>query len=82
MAESTDMTCKELVTIVTDYLENSLPVGERQRFEAHLDDCEGCRRYLQQMRTTIRIAGTLTEENIAPAARDELLQLFHDWNRT
>lgn len=76
-----DLTCRELVEIITDYLEGALPETARERFDAHLQGCEGCRRYLHQMQTTIQITGTLTEERIEPATRIELLQLFRDWNR-
>jgi predicted anti-sigma-YlaC factor YlaD len=77
-----DLACQELVEIVSDYLEGALPEAERDRFDAHLEVCEGCRRYLDQMRTTIRVAGTLTEDNLDPDAKDQLLQLFREWNRT
>jgi len=77
-----DLTCQELVEIVNDYLEGALPEGDRDRFGAHLQTCEGCRRYLDQMRTTIRVVGTLTEDDLAPDARDQLLRLFREWNRT
>jgi anti-sigma factor RsiW len=77
-----DVTCQELVEIVSDYLEDALPDADRERFDAHLEGCEGCRRYLDQMRTTIRIVGTLTEDDLDPGAKDQLLQLFREWNRT
>ena len=77
-----DLACQELVEIVSDYLEGALPRSDRERFDAHLQTCEGCRRYLDQMRTTIRVAATLAEEDLDPAAKDQLLQLFRDWNRT
>ena len=60
----------------------ALPEADRERFEAHLETCEGCRRYLDQMRTTIHVAGTLSEEDLDPGVRDQLLQLFREWNRT
>ena len=81
-APEDELTCQELVEIVSDYLEGALPDGERERFDAHLQECEGCRRYLDQMRTTIRVVGTLTEDDLNPGARDQLLQLFREWNRT
>jgi predicted anti-sigma-YlaC factor YlaD len=77
-----DLACQELVEIVTNYLEGALPEAERVRFDAHLEVCEGCRRYLDQMRTTIRVVGTLTEDDLDPDAKDQLLQLFREWNRT
>ncbi len=74
-----ELSCQELVELVTDYLEDALTSGERARFEAHLAGCKGCTNYLQQMRATIRVLGQLTEEAIEPQARDELLRLFRDW---
>ena len=55
-SSATELECRELVELVTDYLENALPAHERDRFEEHLAGCEGCRRYLEQMRTTIALA--------------------------
>jgi anti-sigma factor RsiW len=72
----TDLACKELVEIITDYLEGTLPGRDRSRFEAHILTCPPCREYVEEMRTTLRLAGRLTVESISPAARDELLRAF------
>ncbi|WP_242344305.1 anti-sigma factor family protein [Anaeromyxobacter terrae] len=76
-----DLSCRELVELVTDYLEASLPVDERTRFELHLTYCEFCRTYLAQMRQVLESAGELTEESLAPEARDALLATFRDWKK-
>ena len=76
-----EMTCKELVELITDYLENALSPAERARFEAHLGRCDGCTNYLDQMRRTIALSGRLTEESIAPRAQEELLHVFLDWKK-
>jgi hypothetical protein len=55
---------------------------ERERIDAHFEIRKACRRYLDQMRTPIRVVGTLNEEDLDPAATDQLLQLFREWNRT
>ena len=81
MTDSVELTCREFVELVTDFLEDALPPLERARFEAHLLDCDDCPVYLEQMRQTIRAVGALAEERIAPAARDELLRRFRDWKR-
>ena len=78
---SEELSCKELVELVTDYLEGSLPVAERLRFEGHLAACPPCRGYLRQVRTTIRLLGGLKERAIPPRARDELLHAFRDWRQ-
>jgi anti-sigma factor RsiW len=74
-----DMTCKELVELVTDYLERRLSSNDLRRFEAHLASCEGCTAYVAQMRRTIELVGSVTEADIAPAALDELLRAFRSW---
>jgi anti-sigma factor RsiW len=50
-----DLSCQELVELVTDYLEGALAHEELARFEAHLATCPGCEIYLEQVRTTIAI---------------------------
>ncbi len=76
-----EMTCQELVELVSDYLEGALPPSERERFEQHLSVCPGCTRYLAQMRRSIEMMGKLTEASIEPAERDELLELFRNWKK-
>lgn len=73
------LSCKELVALVTDYLEGALPAGERIRFERHLAICPPCRAHLAQMRATLAVSGQLTEESLAPDARDHLLTAFRAW---
>jgi anti-sigma factor RsiW len=73
------LTCRELVELVTDYLEGALPPEDRSRFEAHLAGCRGCRTYLRQMRQTIRLAGRLTEDAVPAAAERRLLRAFRAW---
>lgn len=71
-----ELTCRELVEMVTDYLEGALSPRERARFEAHLAECEGCRDYLDQMRRTITLLRRPDADSIAPAKRERLLALF------
>ncbi len=76
------MTCKELVELVTEYLEGSLPEQVRLSLENHLSGCEGCTRYLEQMRQTIRLTGQLREEQLSPQQQDDLLNLFRGWKKS
>jgi anti-sigma factor RsiW len=75
-----DLACRELVELVTDYLEDALPAAERERFEAHLAECEACDTYVEQVRATIRLAGRAAalEERPETAA---LLAMFRDYRR-
>jgi predicted anti-sigma-YlaC factor YlaD len=76
-----DLTCRELVELVTAYLEGELPLEERTLFELHLGYCDGCRAYLRQMRQVLESAGKLTEESVSPEARDALLGAFRSWKK-
>jgi anti-sigma factor RsiW len=74
-----ELTCRELVELVTDYLEGTLPRRERKRFEQHIAKCKWCTAYLHQMRHVIQTLGVITEHSIEPRAREELLTAFRDW---
>jgi anti-sigma factor RsiW len=76
-----EITCKQLVELVTEYLEGALPPSERGRFEAHLDGCEGCRVYLDQMRETIAATGSLGRETLSDEAFEELCRTVRSWLR-
>ena len=71
--------CRDLVELVTDYLEGTLPSEQHARFENHIAGCDGCTTYLEQMRETIRLTGTLREQQISPDARAVLLHAFRGW---
>ena len=81
MPNTDELTCQELVELVTDYLEGALSVRDRERFEAHLLDCDECPIYLEQIRVTIRTVGTLTEQRMSQSAKDDLLQRFSAWKQ-
>jgi anti-sigma factor RsiW len=76
---TTELTCKELVEIVTDYLEDRLSPDEKRRFEHHVAGCKGCRNYLDQMRETIHLVGALREESMPVPMRERMLRAFRDW---
>lgn len=81
MSLSQEMSCKELVQVINDYLEGALAPADRQRFEEHLAICPGCQTYLDQMRQTVRTVGRLREESIPSEAREVLLRAFRDWKK-
>jgi anti-sigma factor RsiW len=74
------LACAELVELVTDYLQRRLPERERARFEEHLAGCPGCAAHVEQARTTVRLAGRLSADDLSPAARESLLAAFRGWN--
>ena len=78
---SQEIVCRELVELVTPYLEDALPPDERALVEAHLAACDGCEAYVQQMRLTIRAIGHVSEEAITSKTREDVLAIFRSWRK-
>jgi hypothetical protein len=74
-----DLSCKELVDLVTDYLEAALSLEQRERFDVHLEGCVGCEMYLEQMRLVIAVAGRLVEDDVPAEAAQELREAFRQF---
>jgi anti-sigma factor RsiW len=74
----TEITCRELVELVSDYFDGRLPEPVRTRFEDHLELCPGCVTYLEQMRATIRLVGRAGELERRPEVA-ALLHAFRDF---
>ena len=82
MPESHDhITCQEVVELVTDYLDRTLPPDEASLFEQHINFCDGCDWYVDQMRTTVATVGRIREEDVPPETREWLLTAFREWKR-
>jgi anti-sigma factor RsiW len=73
------LSCREVVELVTAYLEGALSREERARFETHLAACGGCTAYLEQMSVTIRLTGTLRVQDISADVEAELVAAFRGW---
>jgi anti-sigma factor RsiW len=73
------LACREMVELVTDYLEGALSRRSRRRFEAHLAGCEHCTEYVAQLRATIRLTGTISDDDFTPEMREEFLSLYERW---
>jgi anti-sigma factor RsiW len=73
---ASDLACIELVELVTNYLDDALPDSERGRIERHIATCDGCARYMEQIRETVRAAGRLTPDDVPAPVVDRLLAVF------
>lgn len=75
------ISCREVVEIVTDYLDGALDPEVQARLEAHLAPCEPCRAYIEQIRTTSRLAASAESELEQHPDRDALLAAFREFRR-
>jgi anti-sigma factor RsiW len=77
-----DIACRELMELLTDYLEGAIPLADRARIDAHLALCDGCTRALDQLRRTIRVTGSIGIEDVPAPQREAMRAAFRDWRRS
>jgi len=66
---------------VSDYLEGALSGRDRRRLERHLEACQACSAYLEQMRITIAISGSVGPEDLPAEALSRLLDVFEKYQQ-
>lgn len=76
-----ELTCREVVELVTEYLSGGMEAGVRARFDNHLSTCEPCTAHIQQMQSTIEATGRLDEGELDDQAKRDLLDAFRRWKR-
>jgi anti-sigma factor RsiW len=74
------MNCDEFVELVTAYLDGALDPATARRFVEHLAECDGCDRYLEQIRRTVTELGHVPADELPADARDQLLAAFRTWS--
>ena len=81
-----ELACRELVELVTDYLDGALPPAERNRLEAHLFGCPACVAHVDQLRQLLQVARglgrRLDEGALSPETRAALLAAFRGYRRS
>jgi predicted anti-sigma-YlaC factor YlaD len=73
------ISCKDLVELVTEYLEGTLDEQRRTVIDAHLRICPGCAEYIDQMRLTVQHLGQVPLEpalELPDEVRRQLLAVF------
>jgi Putative zinc-finger len=73
-------TCKEVVELAAEYIEGAMTTSQRTRFEMHLNFCDGCFTFIDQINATAALAGHLHEEQIPDGTKAKLLAAFRDWS--
>lgn len=68
------MSCSEITELVTAYLDRRMPLSQRMAFRMHILMCPHCRRYLRQVRATVKLTGQLPAEPIPDQVRDDLVR--------
>lgn len=76
-----EISCKELVDLVADYMDEAISDDARAKFEQHLSECGYCSAYVQQMHLTVKLTNKLTEPEADQPAPDELMNIFRKWKQ-
>jgi len=78
-----DISCKELVDLVTDYMDETISDEARAKFEQHLSECGYCNAYVKQMHLTVTLTKKLSEaeSDVSKPAPNELLDIFRKWKQ-
>jgi Putative zinc-finger len=75
-------TCQEVVDLAAEYIEGAMAASEATMFELHLNFCDGCFTFIDQIRETASLAGRLSEEHVPDEMKAKLLTAFRDWRRS
>ena len=70
------LVCQEMVELVTAYLDGALDPTMVARFEAHLQACDGCAAYLEELRVIVATLGVIRDEHLDPVYRMRLMHAF------
>jgi anti-sigma factor RsiW len=74
-------TCIEVVELATDFVEGTLSPEEATLFELHLNFCDGCMTFVDQIRETAELTRPATEEQVPEELKAKLMTAFRDWKR-
>lgn len=68
--------CREVVDLLFDYLEETLPSDRQRALGRHLEDCPPCLAFVRTYRSTVAAARRLTVEEIPPLLTERLLDFL------
>jgi predicted anti-sigma-YlaC factor YlaD len=74
-------TCREVVELATEYVDGAMSAEDHELFEVHLNYCDGCVAFIEQVRTASRLSRRINESELSPDLREKLLAAFRDWKR-
>jgi anti-sigma factor (TIGR02949 family) len=74
--------CRDVVELLTEYLEGGLDRATAATLEAHLAGCEPCTAFLNTYRGAVQATRRLKEEDLPPELRQRLLTFLRQQTRS
>ena len=78
---TSNRTCREVTTLIDDYLRGALPGPVRRDLERHLRLCPDCVSFLKTYRKTVRATQSLGDEDIPRPVRESVLTFLRKRTR-
>jgi anti-sigma factor RsiW len=76
--DAPDLTCKDVIALLADYLESALGPELLSALERHLADCRACLAYLNTYRKTRELTGRAGRVEMPDEMKQRLRQLLLD----
>ncbi len=71
-----DLPCRDLVEMVSDYLEGTFDPETEARIRTHLTWCDACSDYVEQIRAITDLSSRLRDDDVPQRLRREILSAF------
>jgi hypothetical protein len=72
-------TCEEVVELTAEFVDGAMSPAQMTQFEMHLNFCDGCFYFVDQIRETAGLARHTDVEQIPEDTKAKLVQAFRDW---
>lgn len=73
---SNPLVCRDAVELMSNYLDGALARRDQRRLTRHLNDCDACTLYLEQLREIIAVSGSASPDDLTPDAVEALVAVF------
>ena len=71
-----ELRCTEIVELLADYIDGSLPAETATSLEAHLEGCAPCIAFVNTYRGTVNVVRRLSATDIPPELRERLISFL------
>jgi anti-sigma factor (TIGR02949 family) len=75
-----EIRCREIVELLADYLDGSLPPETARSLEAHLEGCSPCIAFVNTYRGTVNAVRRLSATDLPPELRERLIAFLEKQN--
>lgn len=72
--------CRDILTLLADYLDGSLDPVTARSLEAHLAGCAPCVAFVNTYKGTVKVARQLEETDIPPELKERLISFLRKRN--